>query len=212
MAYWTRVLAATATAVLACVFAPGMALAANVNTPDASHVNFTGSPSDLNDLTVSRSGTALKFVDTGTNSGIPVTISPTGPGLVCVASTTINPSDTVTCTLTVGTNIRVDTANGVDQVTLASSLPGGLVSTVAVFGGSNNDTLIDQSPGPATLSGDAGNDLIMGPSSDTVDYSTSPAPVTVDLGNGFATGDGFDGLSGVGGITGSNFNDVLTGD
>src|SRR5262249_27522264 len=61
-------------------------------------------------------------------------------------------------------------------------------------GGAGNDTIYGGA-GKDTLTGGAGDDLLNGgASTDTVDYSTAPHGVVVDLGLGTATGDGNDTL------------------
>jgi Ca2+-binding RTX toxin-like protein len=67
---------------------------------------------------------------------------------------------------------------------------------------------------PTTLRGLGGNDYLIGdPAKTTVDYSQAEAGVEVNLLDGTATGgEGDDTLSGIKHITGSWYDDVLTGD
>lgn len=77
--------------------------------------------------------------------------------------------------------------------------------------GSGNDTLNGDAGDDGLIGGD-GNDLVDGGSGfDTKWFAASPAPVTVDLGGGVATGEGSDTLAAVEGVVGSNFADTLTG-
>jgi Ca2+-binding RTX toxin-like protein len=83
-----------------------------------------------------------------------------------------------------------------------------------LIGLAGNDTL-DGGNGDDTLRGGTGDDtLIGGAGTDTADYSDGTAGVTVNLGvtGSQATGMGSDSLSGIENLTGSAFNDVLTGD
>ncbi|TFI57118.1 hypothetical protein E2493_16730, partial [Sphingomonas parva] len=82
-----------------------------------------------------------------------------------------------------------------------------------LIGLAGNDTL-DGGTGDDVLFGGAGDDtLIGGDGSDTASYSDAAAAVTVNLGlaGAQATGAGSDTLSGIENLTGSAFNDVLTG-
>ena len=63
------------------------------------------------------------------------------------------------------------------------------------------------------LDGDDGNDVFDGgPGEDFASYDYAPAPVTVDLGHGIASGWGSDTITGVEDVIGSRFDDRLTGD
>jgi Ca2+-binding RTX toxin-like protein len=85
-------------------------------------------------------------------------------------------------------------------------------------GGSGDDGL-GGGDGNDTLSGGDGNDgLSGGPGDDTIDggpgwewlyYYSAPGPVTLDLGAGTAIGEGNDTLTGIEGVMGSAFDDVL---
>ena len=110
----------------------------------------------------------------------------------------------------VGGNIyNVSIAQG---VTIENAIGGGgndaLIGNVAdniLIGGGGNDT----------LAGGAGADqLIGGPGLDTADYSSSPAPVSVNLQTGTAVGGDAQGdsFSGIENIIGSAFADTLVGD
>jgi Ca2+-binding RTX toxin-like protein len=83
-----------------------------------------------------------------------------------------------------------------------------------LIGLAGNDTL-DGGNGDDVLLGGLGDDILIGGSgSDTASYSDAAAGVTVNLGlaGPQATGAGNDSLSGIENLTGSAFNDVLTGD
>src|SRR4051794_26873653 len=126
MAFRTRVLVATAAAVLGCVLAPGAAFAGLVSSPDATHVTFTGFPDELNNLTVSRTATTLRLVESGTHTGSPIAQALGVNTLGCVQTTTTTLNDTVTCVLTTpGTNVHVDLFDGGDHLSLDPSLAGG---------------------------------------------------------------------------------------
>lgn len=70
---------------------------------------------------------------------------------------------------------------------------------------------LDGGDGADMLAGGAGDDLLLGDRGDTAVFDDSPAPVTVDLTAGSATGHGADTLRGVGGAVGSAYSDVLYG-
>ena len=100
-----------------------------------------------------------------------------------------------------------DTLSGIENVTgsaYGDSLTGD--------GGANT---LDGGAGNDTLAGGAGSDsLIGGAGADTADYSASGSGVTVNLGTGTALGGdaASDTLSGIENVTGSAYNDSLTGD
>ena len=82
-----------------------------------------------------------------------------------------------------------------------------------LFGGAGNDSL-DGGLGDDTLQGGAGADTLAGGTGmDYIDYSTSSAAVSINLGSNTATGGDATGdvLAGVDGIIGSAFNDTLIG-
>jgi Ca2+-binding RTX toxin-like protein len=81
-------------------------------------------------------------------------------------------------------------------------------------GGTGNDSL-DGGAGNDTLIGGAGADKLAGGDGiDTADYSASPTAVTVNLTTGVGTGGDAQGdsLTTIENLTGSKFDDVLTGD
>ena len=90
-------------------------------------------------------------------------------------------------------------------------------------GGSGNDTLFGGT-GDDRLFGDAGSDILIGgdgndlldggpgPGRDAADFRNAVNGVTVNLITGIATGEGADTLVNIESISGSNFNDFLTGD
>jgi Ca2+-binding RTX toxin-like protein len=97
--------------------------------------------------------------------------------------------------------VVVNAGDGYDTVQGESSLPAWLPLTLR--GEAGNDT----------LRGGPGNDMLDGgDGTNTVDYSQASGPVNVDLGSGTASGEGSDLLTHVGNITGSNYDDTLTGD
>lgn len=79
----------------------------------------------------------------------------------------------------------------------------GIAGDDTLAGGRGDDTLLG-GPGDDRLNGGAGED--------SADYSTAPAPVTVDLALGTAVGDGNDRLNTIEGVYGSAFADTLLGD
>jgi Ca2+-binding RTX toxin-like protein len=83
-----------------------------------------------------------------------------------------------------------------------------------LIGGAGND-LLDGGAGDDLLIGGTGADTLIGGSGiDTADYSASSAGVKVNLATGAGSGGDAEGdtLSGIENVTGSDFNDVLTGD
>ncbi|MDX2263429.1 MAG: DUF4214 domain-containing protein [Hyphomicrobiales bacterium] len=126
----------------------------------------------------------------------------------------------VNADLTLGTGIQ---ANGqIDQLLNVENLTGssgadaltGSASSNALKGGAGDD-VIDGGDGNDTLDGGAGNDtLIGGLATDTVSYASAASGVTVSLaltGAQATGGSGTDTLSGFENLTGSAFNDILTG-
>jgi Ca2+-binding RTX toxin-like protein len=113
----------------------------------------------------------------------------------------------------VSVNLQAGTATGQGSDSLAN--------VENVIGSSNNDSLTGDA-NANTLNGGLGNDVLVGrggddvlsggPGTDDVGYQASQAPVVVDLGSGTATGEGFDLLSGIEDVVGSNYSDTLTGD
>jgi hypothetical protein len=91
-----------------------------------------------------------------------------------------------------------DTLNGDSN---ADKLDGG-AGNDSLNGGGSSDTLI----------GGLGDDVLNGGSSnDTVDYTAAAGPVTVNLALGTATGEGNDTLLNIERVTGSGFDDTITG-
>jgi hypothetical protein len=92
--------------------------------------------------------------------------------------------------------------------------------TRSARGGDGNDTLIGTS-GRDVLIGEAGDDSLAGggeddileggPGMDTLDFSTAPGGVTVNLTTGQATGSGTDTLRELENLIGSAFDDVIVG-
>jgi Ca2+-binding RTX toxin-like protein len=134
----------------------------------------------------------------------------------------------------VGTS-RADVLEGTRRRDIISGLGGrdtikGLGGDDLICGFNGADTIIGGS-GADLLSGDGGNDSVSGGAGDFdnlwgfsgndvlnggggfdwVLYRGAPGPVTLDLSAGSATGEGTDTLSGIEGVVGSRFDDVLTG-
>jgi Ca2+-binding RTX toxin-like protein len=131
---------------------------------------------------------------------------------------------------------RSDVLRGTSRPDVIAGLAGndvikGLGGGDRICGGKGNDTLLGGG-GDDGLNGEVGNDklasgagsfdfLIGGPGGDALNggvgisdfafYFGAPGPMTVDLTAGTATGHGSDTLTGVEGIGGSGFDDVLTG-
>jgi len=85
------------------------------------------------------------------------------------------------------------------------------------IGTNGNDTLIGLDDIADDLTGKLGNDVLIGGGGDWVvdfaHYDGATSAVTVNLAAGTSSGgDGNDTLSGIEGVTGSNFNDTLVGD
>ncbi len=108
---------------------------------------------------------------------------------------------------------------GTDTVSYAAATGPVAVDLVNDSGtGDGTDTLpaienVTGSPQADTLRGDpAQNVFDGGAGADTVSYATATGPVTVDLVNGSASGDGNDSLTAVENVTGSAQADALIGD
>src|SRR6266542_311488 len=88
-----------------------------------------------------------------------------------------------------------------------------------VINGAEGNDRIDGGPGGDLLSGDGGDDAVVGGAGagtgvleqDYVVYTNAPGPVTVDFTAGKTTGWGNDTVTGIEGVFGSRFNDVLVG-
>jgi Ca2+-binding RTX toxin-like protein len=79
-------------------------------------------------------------------------------------------------------------------------------------GGAGNDNLNGGGSGD-TLIGGLGDDTLDGGfNTDQVDYSAAAGPVTVDLAAGKATGEGNDTILNIENVSGSTFDDTITGD
>ncbi|MEY3230128.1 MAG: hypothetical protein RL689_215, partial [Planctomycetota bacterium] len=99
-----------------------------------------------------------------------------------------------------------DTLSGIENVT-------GSGSADTLTGDAGNNVL-DGGGGNDTITGGEGNDTLTGGAgTDTASYANATSAVTVSLVTNTATGgDGSDTLSGIENVTGSGFNDTLTGD
>jgi Ca2+-binding RTX toxin-like protein len=105
--------------------------------------------------------------------------------------------------------INVGDAN--DSVTIATSV-NSTIPSITIVGGSGNDTLTNNSNRQVTFIGGLGNDTLTGNgNNDTVDYSSSPSGVNVDLAAGTATGNGTDTLANIGNVVGSSHDDTIAG-
>ncbi|MFZ3012444.1 MAG: calcium-binding protein, partial [Nitrospira sp.] len=110
---------------------------------------------------------------------------------------------------------------GIDTLVSIENLTGSIFNDVLTGNSANNvltgregnDTLIG-GLGNDTLQGDSGNDTLNGGAGiDTASYRTATAGVTVSLDDGVYNtgGAGLDTLVSIENLTGSNFNDTLTG-
>ncbi len=81
-----------------------------------------------------------------------------------------------------------------------------------LYGGAGNDQ-IDGEGGDDWLIGGADDDVLAGgDGADEAWFDSAAAPVVADLAAGTATGEGSDTLSGIEDVSGSDFDDTLTGD
>jgi Ca2+-binding RTX toxin-like protein len=113
-----------------------------------------------------------------------------------------------------------DTLSGIDWA-LGSQFGDTLTGNTAdnMLDGQGGNDRIDGGPGGDMLSGGAGDDTLTGGSGagagaraqDYAVYTAAPNGVQVDLAAGRATGWGTDTLSGIEGVFGSRFNDVIAG-
>jgi serralysin len=100
---------------------------------------------------------------------------------------------------------------GTDTLNSIENVIGSLFADTLI--GDNLSNLLDGLAGDDEFIGGDGNDTILGGSGyDKVSYSGSASPITVNLSEEFATGQGTDTLSGIESIIGSNFSDLLIGD
>jgi Ca2+-binding RTX toxin-like protein len=118
-------------------------------------------------------------------------------------------------------SIRVDAANPTATIALVLAEAGALDLTGQIAGaanllGSSGDDAITTAAGDDTIEGGAGNDMLAaGAGTDVASYASATAGVTVSLalsGAQDTIGAGTDTLSGFENLTGSAFDDVLTGD
>jgi Ca2+-binding RTX toxin-like protein len=102
------------------------------------------------------------------------------------------------------------TGDGSDEFFFIENLAGSHFADVLT--GDNGANTIRGGNGNDTIAGAAGSDLLDGQAGiDTASYAASAARISASLASGTATGEGADELAGVENITGSRFNDVLTG-
>ena len=156
------------------------------------------------------SGGAVASVRIGVKDlGDTVTVNATTPAIVTGGSG----NDTITGLA--GSDVTASYADAPGPVTVSLATAGAQPT-----GNAGSDTLtgVKSLTGSAfsdTLAGDSGaNTLTGGGGNDRADYSSAPSAVTVDLSNSGAQntgGAGSDTLSSIEDVTGSAFNDVLTG-
>lgn len=115
------------------------------------------------------------------------------------------------------TGVRVDLAQGNATGEGDDTLTG----ITNVIGSPHNDTLIgdekanvlEGGPGADLFRGGPGDDTIRGNGgSDTMHFGAAEGPVTVDLAQGTALGEGTDSLGGIKNVVGTPFGDALRGD
>ncbi|MFO1329537.1 MAG: calcium-binding protein [Rubrivivax sp.] len=163
--------------------------------------------------------------DTITGSSGNETIRPRGGNDVADGGAGIDRIDyrnaTGSVTVSLVTN-RSDGADGVDTLAGFENVRGSLnfADTLTGDAGPNlldgsggNDSLVGNE-GDDTFVGGDGNDTLEGGSQvfwDTADYTSSAAPVNVDLTAGTATGQGTDKLVGIEAVWSTTGNDTLTG-
>ena len=113
----------------------------------------------------------------------------------------------------------VDAGDGNDVISGGDGLDdlGGSAGDDTLSGGGGNDRLAGAG-GDDTLAGGAGDDILAGHGSsgaddgaDTLDFSSAPGSVTVDLQAGFASGDGSDTISGFSVVRGGGSADSIAG-
>jgi len=133
-----------------------------------------------------------------------------GAGLEDLADYSSSSADLdINLTTTTGTGEGTDTLIDIEYVTGGSGndVITGNGSDNTLDGGAGNDTLVGVS-GNNTFLTSAGSDTFTGGTgTDVIDFSSSASPVTVDLENGNASGDGADTLSGIENVIGTSGND-----
>lgn len=184
--------------------------------PDAGNDELILELTDRTVKTLEKSGANLVVTFTDTNNNDHTTTVTGVFGLTPLQSITFTSAgdDPETFTFTPG-----DTASGGDEILFATSggstLTGGAGRDFLV--GSSGDDELNGGTGDNAFLGGAGNDTING-STDSLDfdeviYETATSGVTVDLAAGSATGGaGTDILNDIEGVSGSQYNDVITGD
>jgi hypothetical protein len=121
-----------------------------------------------------------------------------GAGDATLGSDTVNAGGTTATGAAFPTSITIDGTAGLGDEVLT--------------GGSGDDT-VTGGAGYNTIAGGLGNDsLDGGVGGGAVDFTGSLTAVTVDLGAGTASGEGFDSLANFQDINGSDHGDTLTGD
>jgi hypothetical protein len=196
--------------------APGAAGAATVSMVGRTGT-FSAAAGETNHLTIFYPGGGQEqFYDSGVSS------MTAGSGCIPVTAQKVD------CPLASTDDYSVDLGDGNDYV--SANL---FFTPTTIFGGAGNDS-ITGGGGPDTISGGAGNDTISGgggddliagdegadaisggSGTDTVTYASSPAGVTVTVGDGTANdgavgeGDNLDAT--VDNLVGSPFGDSLTG-
>jgi Ca2+-binding RTX toxin-like protein len=142
------------------------------------------------------------------DEGFTVTLSTPSAGTTITTATATGTIHNDDVPGLIGTD-GADTLNGTaDNETIA-----GLGGNDSLLGGLGNDTL-SGGGGDDTLVGGSGADSLVGGSgNDTVSYASDAAGVTLrlDLGSGTDGGGSTDNFTGIEGVIGSGFNDVITG-
>jgi VCBS repeat-containing protein len=174
---------------------------ANDADPDGSALTVT-TVADAHNGTVSLSGTTITYT-AGADGAADFTYTVrdtgylTGSAPVSVTNVAVTGSD--------------DVVNISSLAVSAAWIDAGAGNDV-IIGSNANDTLVGNA-GNDTLSGGAGNDsLDGGAGTDTADYSDAAAAITASLTTRTASGAGNDSLTSIENLSGSTFNDSLTGD
>jgi Ca2+-binding RTX toxin-like protein len=129
------------------------------------------------------------------------------------ASTTGNVTVNLTAATVSGTATGTDSISGFEGVLggYGNDSITGSGAANRIVGGAGNDT-INAGGGDDTVEGGLGNDsLVGGAGVDLLSYRAATTGVNVNLATGTATGEGTDTISQFENLTGSSFNDTLTG-
>jgi RTX calcium-binding nonapeptide repeat (4 copies) len=192
---------------LACMLGVGLLVAAPSALAALSVSGGTltygdASTADANDIQIGFNGTSYTVSDS-----VPIDATPGGG---CLAT-----GNTATCDPTGVTAIMVSSGPLADTVTIATSVPTNVPTTL--LGGGGNDTLVGAN-GNDTMDGQGGDDTLDGnDGTDTADFHHGPAGagVTVDLVGASAKGIGNDRLAPIGEVPsierfiGTNWDDQI---